>query len=146
MTVKVFKAIWFLSLLIFLGVFMYNYAGLPQVVNLVDSEDSPLSLSREALFYSVLAMAAIFNVFVFVISKLYSSQPDFRSWFYGLITTINIFLIIGVNFVTLYNSAEKFDYSRIGNIIFGSLILVVLWTVSWPIYAIIKKISSKRAV
>jgi hypothetical protein len=146
MTVKVFKAIWFLSLLIFLGVFMYNYAGLPEVVNLVDSVDSPLSLSRESLFYSVLAVAAILNVFVFVISKLYSAQPDFRAWFYGLITAINIFLIIGVNFVTLYNSAEKFDYPRIGNIIFGSLILVILWTVSWPIYTIIKKISSKQAV
>ncbi len=146
MTVKVFKAIWFLSLLIFLGVFMYNYAGLPEIVNLVDSGDSPLSLSRESLFYSVLAVAAILNVFVFVISKLYSAQPDFRAWFYGLITAINIFLIIGVNFVTLYNSAEKFDYPRIGNIIFGSLILVILWTVSWPIYTIIKKISSKQAV
>lgn len=143
MAVKVFKAIWFLSLLIFLGVFMYNYAGLPEVVNLVDSIDSPLSLSREALFYSVLAIAAILNVFVFIINKLYSSYPDFRGWFYGLITTLNIFLIIGVNFVTLFNSAEKFDYSRIGNIIYGSLILVVLWVVAWPIYSLVKKISAK---
>ncbi len=146
MSLKVFKAIWFLSLLIFLGVFMYNYAGLPEVVNLVDSIDSPLSLSREALFYSVLAVAAILNVFVFIISKLYSSNPDFRGWFYGLITSLNIFLIIGVNFVTLFNSAEKFDYSRIGNIIYGSLMLVVLWVVAWPIYLLIKKISAKRAV
>ncbi len=146
MSLKVFKAIWFLSLLIFLGVFMYNYAGLPEVVNLEDSIDSPLSLSREALFYSVLAVAAILNVFVFIISKLYSSNPDFRGWFYGLITSLNIFLIIGVNFVTLFNSAEKFDYSRIGNIIYGSLMLVVLWVLAWPIYLLIKKISAKQAV
>ncbi|NOS90381.1 MAG: hypothetical protein HOP30_00520 [Cyclobacteriaceae bacterium] len=146
MALKVFKAIWFLSLLIFLGVFMYNYAGLPEVVNLVDSIDSPLSLSREALFYSLLAVAAILNVFVFIISKLYSSNPDFKSWFYGLITTLNIFLIIGVNFVTLFNSAEKFDYSRIGNIIYGSLLLVVLWVAAWPIYSLVKKISAKQAV
>ncbi len=146
MALKVFKAIWFLSLLIFLGVFMYNYAGLPEVVNLVDSIESPLSLSREALFYSILAVAAILNVFVFVISKLYSSNPDFRCWFYGLITTLNIFLIIGVNFVTLFNSAEKFDYSRIGNIIYGSLLLVILWLVAWPIFALVKKISAKQAV
>ncbi|MFY8035564.1 MAG: hypothetical protein ACOVMQ_00280 [Cyclobacteriaceae bacterium] len=146
MSLKVFKAIWFLSLLIFLGVFMYNYAGLPEVVNLEDSIDSPLSLSREALFYSVLAVAAILNVFVFIISKLYSSNPDFRGWFYGLITSLNIFLIIGVNFITLFNSAEKFDYSRIGNIIYGSLMLVVLWVLAWPIYLLIKKISAKQAV
>ncbi len=146
MAVKVFKAIWFLSLLIFLGVFMYNYAGLPEVVSLVDSIESPLSISREALFYSVLAIAAILNVFVFIISKLYSSNPEFRGWFYGLITALNIFLIIGVNFVTLFNSAEKFDYSRIGNIIYGSLLLVILWLVAWPIYALVKKISAKQAV
>jgi len=146
MTVKVFKAIWFLSLLIFLGVFMYNYAGLPELVNLEDSVESPLSLSREALFYSVLAVAAILNVFVFIISKLYSAQPDFRAWFYGLITSLNIFLIIGVNFVTLFNSSEKFDYSRIGNIIYGSLLVAVIWTLAWPIYSIIKKISAKQAV
>ncbi|MFN8887673.1 MAG: hypothetical protein ACK5WF_09450, partial [Cyclobacteriaceae bacterium] len=115
-------------------------------VSLVDSIESPLSISREALFYSVLGVAAILNVFVFIISKLYSSNPEFRCWFYGLITALNIFLIIGVNFVTLFNSAEKFDYSRIGNIIYGSLVLVVLWVVAWPIYALVKKISAKQAV
>ena len=125
---------------------MYNYAGLPEVVNLMDSTDSSMSISREALFYSVLAVAAILNLFVFIINKLFSAQPDFRAWFYGLITTLNIFLIIGVNFITLFNSAEKFDYSRIGNIIYGSLVVVVIWALVWPIYSVIKKISAKQAV
>jgi hypothetical protein len=142
MTLKVFKAIWFLSLVIFLGVFMYNYASLPETITVLESE-TPFSLSRDALFYCVLAVAAIFNLFVFVVNKLFASQLDFRAWFYGLVISLNIFLIVGVNFVTLYNSSEKFDYQSIGSIIYGSIVLVLVWAVSWPVYALVKRFISK---
>lgn len=142
MALKVFKAIWFLSLIIFLGVFMYNYASLPEVVTVVESE-TPFSLSRDALFYGVLAVAAIFNLFVFVINKLFARHLDFRAWFYGLVISLNIFLVVGVNFVALYNSAEKFDYQAIGSIIYGSIVLVLGWAISWPIYALVKRFFSK---
>jgi hypothetical protein len=146
MTVKVFKALWFLSLIIFLAVFMYNYASLPEVVTVVELEESPLSLSRDGLFYGVLLIAAILNVFVFIVGKLFTSNPDFRSWFYGLIMAINVFLLIGINFITLYNSSEKFDYQAIGPIIYGSLILVLMWSVAWPIYLLSRRIFFKRSV
>jgi hypothetical protein len=142
MTLKVFKAIWFLSLVIFLGVFMYNYASLPEAITVLESE-TPFSLTRDALFYCVLAVAAILNLFVFVINKLFAVQLGFRAWFYGLVISLNIFLIIGVNFVALYNSAEKFDYQAIGPIIYGGIVLVVGWAISWPLYAVARKLFSK---
>jgi hypothetical protein len=138
MTLKVFKAIWFLSLIIFLGVFMYNYASLPQSIVVIEAE-TPISLSRDALFYGILAVAAILNLFVFVINKLFASQVEFRAWFYGLITSFTIFLIVGVNFIALYNSSEKFEYQDIGIIIYGSVALVVAWAISWPLYALAKR-------
>ncbi|MCX8491651.1 MAG: hypothetical protein ORN54_11345 [Cyclobacteriaceae bacterium] len=142
MVLKVFKAVWFLSLITFLGVFMYNYASMPEVITVIELE-TPFSLSRDALFYCVLAVAAISNLFVFVINKLFASQLDFRAWFYGLVISLNIFLIVGVNFVALYNSAEKFDYQAIGSIIYGSIALVVGWAVCWPLYPLAKRFFSK---
>jgi hypothetical protein len=144
MALKVFKALWFLSLLIFLGVFMYNYAAMPEILTVLESA-TPFSLSRDALFYGVLAVAAIFNLFVFVINKLFAAQRDFRAWFYGLIISLNIFLITGVNFVALYNSSEKFDYQSIGPIVYGSIVLVLGWSISWPFYLIVKKIASRSS-
>lgn len=142
MTLKVFKAIWFLSLIIFLGVFMYNYASLPEVITVLESEN-PFSLSRDALFYAVLAVAAVVNLFVFVINNLFAKQVDFRGWFCGLVISLNVFLIISINFIALYNSAEKFDYEAIGSIIYGSIVLVLGWAISWPFYALGKKLFFK---
>ncbi len=146
MALKVIKAVWFVSLIIFLVVFMYNYASLPETVTVIDSEETALSISRDGIFYTVLAVAGILNLFVFVINKLYAFKPDFRAWFYGLIITLNIFLIISINFIALYNSSEKFDFEAIGSIIYGSVILVLIWSIGWPIYFVSKKIFSKQAV
>jgi hypothetical protein len=52
-------------------------------------------------------------------------------------------LIIGVNFIALYNSAEKFDYQAIGPIIYGGIVLVVGWAISWPLYAVARKLFSR---
>ncbi len=142
MTLKVFKAIWFLSLIIFLGVFMYNYASLPETVVVIEAE-TPISLSRDVLFYSFLVMAAILNLFVFLINKLFANHIEFRAWFYGLITSLTIFLIVGINFIALYNSSEKFNYQDIGLIIYGSIALVVVWVLSWPIYKVAKRLFFK---
>jgi hypothetical protein len=144
MGLKLFKGVWFLSLLVVLGSFMYVYASLPEVVILQDS-GAVVSISREALFYVVLALLALSNVVVFIISKLQRQRDrEFVSWFYGLIVTLNIFFIIALSFVSLYNSSEKFNYSRIGWIIYGSVGLMIIWAIGWPVYTIFRKIYSKQ--
>ena len=65
---------------------------------------------------------------------------------YGLIITLNIFFIIGMNFISLYNSEEKFDYDRIALIIYGSLGLIILWAVAWPVYVIFKRSNLKSLI
>src|SRR5690349_17446838 len=107
MSLKLFKAVWFFSLLAVLGSFLYVYASLPENVVLAESENT-VSIAREVLFYAVLALLTFVNVIVFVFSRLYAKgDRDFLSWFYGLIITLNFFFIIALSYISLYNSSEK---------------------------------------
>ncbi len=145
MIVKTFKAVWLFSLIGTMAVFLYGYASLPEDV--IFSEAVKFSMSRNALFYSALALLAIINSLIFIIPKLYPQQNDFfLAWFSGLIAFINLFLIVALQFVSLYNSQERFNYQSIGYIIYGSLGLVVLWSSLWPIYSIMQKFTSKQAI
>lgn len=138
MALKITKAVWFFSLIIFSAVFFYNYAGLGELLTIYES-DQPLTLSKESLFYSFMAMVVIMNVFVFLVNKIYpATASEFKVWFYGLIVTLNIFFTIAINYISLYNSTEKFDYQRIGVIIYGSLILILAWLVAWPIFRVLR--------
>jgi hypothetical protein len=101
---------------------------------------------REFLFYSMTAVVILINVLVYMISRLYASNENFRSWFHGLIISINIFLILAMNVIQVYNSAERFDFSRIAFMIYGSIGLILLWAVSWPVYSIFRKIFAKPAI
>ncbi len=146
MILKIFKAVWFLSLLATLAVFMYVYASLPEQVRIsVGAND--LLLSREAIFYLVLAITALFNMMVFVFVRLYAKGADaFLTWFFGLIISTNLFFIILLGFINLYNSNERFDYERLGVLIYGSLGLVVLWTASWPVVVLVRKFLAQKPV
>ena len=136
MILKVFKAVWFLSLLGVLGNLMYVYAGLPEQVSVAEEGGATTYvMGKEALFYSALAFILILNVLVYLFSKSFAPSDSFRTWLHGLVVTLNIFFVVGFSFIGLFNSAEVFDYSRIGSIIYGSVILVVLWAVAWPVYA-----------
>lgn len=147
MILKVFKAVWFLSLLGVLGNLMYVYAGLPEQVSVAEEGGATAYvMNKEALFYSALAFILIMNLLVYLFSKSITPNEGFRAWLHGLVITLNIFFVVGFSFISVYNSAEVFDYSRIGPIIYGSVILVVLWALAWPVYLISRKIFSKSAI
>lgn len=142
MVLKLFKAVWFLSALGTLAILLFNYASLPETV--VVQEDGPTvyRLNRDTYFYSMLAFIAFVNVMVFPIGKVFASQPDFRSWFYGLVIALNFFFIVSMNFVGVFNSGERFDYERIRYIIYLSVGLFIAWTISWPVYLIYRRLTS----
>lgn len=143
MALKVFKGVWFLSLLVFLVVFIYDYAALPEKITLQETE-TPLAISRDGLFYGFIGMVAVINMLVFVVSRLFPEKDaDFKTWFYGLVITLNIFFIVSISFIGLYNSTEKFDYESIGIIIYGSLGLLAVWALGWPVYRVLRSLQAK---
>jgi predicted permease len=83
---------------------------------------------------------------VYLFSKKLAPKEDFRTWLHGLVITLNIFFIIGMSFISLYNSTERFDFSRIGFIIYGSVGLVAAWALSWPVYLTVKRLTAKQPV
>ena len=146
MALKALKVIWVFSLAGVLASFLYVYASLPEKV-IVNENPQTIALSKEALFYMVLALIAIANVLVFVVTRIYSrNQDDFKAWFYGLTACANLFFVVGLSFISLYNSGEKYDFARLGTIIYGSVGLLLAWAIAWPVYSIAKKILAKQPV
>lgn len=146
MVLKLLKAIWFLSMLVTLGALLYVYAGLPQEVLVQDDTEARVAISNELFFYLAMLLIAISNALVFVMAKVFKTNEELRAWFFGLIISLNIFFIIGMNFISLYNSEEKFDYDRIALIIYGSLALIILCAVAWPVYVIFKRSGLKSLI
>jgi hypothetical protein len=145
MILKIFKAVWFLSLMAWLALFLYVYASLPEEV-LIREVENKVFLSREAVFYLFLAGIVLVNGLVFIVSRLFTGRENFLSWFCGLIICFNFFFVIVLNFMNLVNSGEKFNYDRIGYVIYGSVGLFVMWALGWPVYSFFRKVLSKEAI
>ena len=144
MILTVFKVVWFVSLLAMTGVFIYCYASWPQVVNFSEQEGTA-TLDKGTLFYSCLALVAVFNALVFVVSRMKYSDA-FSTWFYGLVASFHAFLVSGFIFITIFNSQEKYDYSMVGPTLYASIILLILWSASWPVYSLYIRFSTQAKV
>lgn len=143
MALKIFKGLWFFSVVGLLLTFFYVYAGLPEWV-ILSNEGAPSYIPKNSLFYLSIGAMAVINTLVFIATRLPIKQKqDFKAWFYGLIITINIFFIASLGFLHVYNSGERYDYSGMAPAIYGSLFLVGAWIISWPIYLLSQKILAK---
>lgn len=140
---KIVRALWFLSVVAVLANLLYIYAGLPEQVLVQDGPDGRFMADREMLFYSVMVAIILLNALVYVIKSLFVSQEDFRGWFHGLMITINIFFIVAMSTIGLLNSAERYDFSRTAYFIYGSVILIMVWAMVWPLYLAYRKIFIK---
>lgn len=146
MTLRLFKAAWFFSLLSALGALLFVYASLPERVVVREEATKLISLPRDGVFYIALGFMTLTNVLVFLITKVFTNNVPFRIWFYGFVVTLNLFFIIALNLISTFNSGEHFNYTSIDFIIYGSVSLIVLWAVVWPIYSLYQKISTKQTV
>jgi hypothetical protein len=148
MILKIFRVVWFFSILGVLGFFLYTYASLPDPLVVLDGEEQ-LTIGKQTWFYAILALVAIFNMFVYVLRSLHRNRPGeegFVSWFYGLVICLNLFIIVTVSYISLFNGGERFEYQRIGIIIYGSIILMVAWAFSWPLYLVSRRMFAKKGL
>lgn len=123
---------------------LYVYASWPEQVVIMEEGPELFSLGRDSLFYIAMTVIALVNVVVYLFSKNIAPANDFRTWLNGLVIVLNFFFIIALSFIAVYNSAEKYDFSSIGWIIYSSFALVALWIVGWPVYLIGRKILAKQ--
>jgi hypothetical protein len=146
MAVKIFRSVWFLSVLVMLAVLLYHYAGWPEEVVIGQAQVNFVALSRDAFFYSTLAIITFINTSVFIAKYYAAKAPEFLAWYYGFIAIINFFLMIGLSFIGLFNSNENFRFGQIGFIIYGSLFLIGAWLLGGLLYWVVSKnrVSSSR--
>jgi len=140
-----FKAIWFLSVLMVLANLLFVYASLPEQVVIMEGSDGQ-PISREWLFYSVVLAVVMINVLVYLFKRMFPEAEALRAWFHGFIVTINIFFVISMQAVSIYNSAENYDHARLFYFISGGLLLILLWAAIWPLYLIYQKFFVKQLV
>ncbi|MEX2233692.1 MAG: hypothetical protein WD824_16120 [Cyclobacteriaceae bacterium] len=143
MTLKLFKAMWFLSVLVVLVNLLFVYASLPEEVIV---REERVSVSKEWLFYILMISIVLINLLVYLFKMMAQDEENLRSWFHGLIIAINIFLIISMQALNVYNSNEMFDHNRVNFFLTGSLGLIVLWAALWPLYLVFQKFFFKQAV
>jgi hypothetical protein len=144
MVLRFFKGIWFISLLVVLASLLWVYAGLPEQVIVQEDVSGRVEANREFLFYVLTFLIVVVNVLVYVFKKL--KNEEFRAWFHGVVISINVFLVLAMNVIQTYNSGENFNFSDIGFIIYGSLGLIVFWSLSWPVYSLYRKSLAKQPV
>ncbi len=139
MIAKVLRAVWFLSVLFLLATLLYAYASMPLEL-VVGQEDVSLTMvSRETVFYVALGLFTFVNVFVYIVARFRKADHAFMGWFYGLIVTLNIFMVVSLSFITVANTGEKYDFSNVGYLIYGSIGLFSIWLLSWPVYRLFRK-------
>lgn len=143
MILKIFRSVWFLSLMAVTVALLYVYASLPPEVVVREEGQTTYHLTRDTFFYIVLSFVAIINTLVFIIARIMVRNEEFKIWYYGLVISINFFFIVGINFVSLYNSGETYDYSRMDIIIYSSIALFILWGIGWPIYLGYRRVSGR---
>ena len=146
MALKIFRAIWFLSVLAVFARLLFGYAGWQDELVIQERAGEQLLINKEILFYVLTIVIVLINVVVYIFGKLFKQQEQLRSWIHILITSINLFFIVAISLVGVYNSYEKFDYQRIDFIIYGSVGLIVLVALAWPVYAFFQKFFIKQAV
>jgi uncharacterized membrane protein len=146
MVLKIIKAVWFLSVLAVLARLLFGYAGWQEELVIQETADEQLVMNKEALFYVLVAVLVIINVVVYIFGKVYKRDEAVRTWIHALVISINIFFIVGISLIGLYNSSEKFDYAGIDFIIYGSVGLMLLVALVWPVYLFYQKFFVKQVV
>ena len=137
--VRIFRSVWFLSVLVVLAVLLYQYASWPEEVVIGQGDVNFITLSRDGFFYTALVILAFVNVTVYVSRNFARKAEAFIAWFYGFVAVINFFLIIALSFISLFNSSENYRFGEIGLVIYGSLFLIGMWLIGGLIYWVAQK-------
>jgi len=140
MILKILKFLWFISLLVVLGMLLYAYASMQQEVNLFQKG----MLSKESFFYAFLFFLAGLNVFIFLIKGKRGLDDVFQTWFFSMVIFSHVFLVEILAMLVVLNSGERYDYTGFGKIFYGSVVALALGFISLPLYRLYIRISPAK--
>ena len=131
---RIIKSLWFLSLMGVMGVLLFVYASLPDVVNYSESN----SASRDFLFYVCVIILGVSNFSLYGISRRFDNSHNelatvVYGWLYAFNLLLNIFYSVVMIFINMFNGGESVQLSYYGSYIYISLGLLVVCILSLPV-------------
>ncbi|UII19063.1 hypothetical protein [Fulvivirga ligni] len=149
MITRLIKAVWFVSLIVSLGVLLYVYASLPQdVIYKLDEFGNPAGeFSRETFFYLSLLILVVANFSLYTVSRSLQYRDEsikqiMTSWQLSFAMVLNFFFGVIWNFLSLVNGGEHYEYTHSGYLIYVALGVIALWVIALPVILLVKKFSS----
>jgi|GEM_PF-5636172 len=130
---KVIKGFWLLTLLLVFIILMYVYASLPEAVYYSETH----SLDNNTFFYVALAIIAFVNFPLYALSLKFKKDQALAQaiygWIFTLATVLNGFLFVALQYINLFNSTERVNYSYYGYYLYICLAFLVGCIVALPI-------------
>ena len=142
---RVVRALWFFSALGSLATLLYIFASLPDPVRYGVNGMTEV-VSRDAFFYIVLGIVAISNTIIYALAKRLEKRKGINeklmnslgavSYAFGL--AFNIFFVVSMHFISLFNSGENFNYDNFGYLLYPSIGLIILVVLALP-YVLLRR-------
>lgn len=134
---KLFGALRIISVLFLLGVLLFVYANISELVVLQTYEAgiSDGIISKSSFFYVALLITVVINGGFHALINLFK-KSSFQSpmyteamlvWLNGLTILLNAFLITSLIFINAYNSLGVTNLSNFGMVVFTVMLLTSLW-------------------
>ena len=145
MSSRLVKFGWFISIFVFFLALLYVYAYLPSSVSIyADARGmADMHIDREYFFYLLLGFFGLANIAFYSLSKLIHLQylpnvnlndqlrkrtlkEDLADWLLGLAAALNIFLVLGMIFLGVFNNSEGITFSHYGLVVYAGPVLIGL--------------------
>lgn len=134
---KFTRPFWLLTFLFLFIVFILSYAFLESQVIIYINEESgnPSIIKKQNYFYWGLGLILITNIVLYLFSKLIRVTfkvdayflKTLSDWFISLAGILNIFLLLSIVFILLFNRMEGFDPSILGYLLYLCVFVMFVW-------------------
>lgn len=134
---RLFSALRIISVLFLLGVLLYVYANISEMVTLQTNEAgmSDGIISKSSFFYLALLIIVVinggFHTLINLFKKSGNQTPMYTEalliWLNGLTILLNAFFITSLIFINAYNSLGVSNIGNFGVVLFTVMVLTTLW-------------------
>ena len=130
---NIIKGFWFVTFVLVFGILLYVFASLPEQVHYSENN----TVDSNTFFYVALAIIAFTNFPLYALSLKFKKDESLArtiyGWIFTLATVLNGFLFIVLQYMSLFNSSEKVNYSFYGYFLYICLAMLVGCMVALPI-------------